>query len=451
MLSTELWTATCRFLNKKDLAQLSCTSSKLLDAARPVLYRSVHLHTHEVVEIHFITEWQTEVETSSWLDLGALSNLAHLRSMSMTASPFQTTEEQQSFLKIINRSCPLLKEFAYRQCRYASPPFLPSPHPTSFPSDNFEIYGLEKLTWDDNACFSAAQPQLRSLVNASLPTISHMALPSPLDDFGVMEAITFYQEFRLPCLKTFAIGDWVNFKGGAGPVALVEFLIAHPTIQVLSLDWEDTSEYTPELSSSAVTWNMLPNLRNMHCHVFNILVLLRGGVRALANLTKLSVGHGLHPDAESQMDEMFEELNSIGGLPYLKTLHFDPGESCCDPQKIHRWILQWSKICPGLTKWSGTLPDMELDELISDFIHFSGLTRVGLAYTAAPRGVDDIIKIATQLSSLNKITIQPSGKFNIRRITYHVQRNDHGTVSQLIIRKYNLYNHQVTTIYHNLV
>jgi hypothetical protein len=181
-------------------------------------------------------------------------------------------------------------------------------------------------------------------MRASLQTISHLTLPSAIDDFGVADAITFYRQFRFPQLKSFGIGDWVDFNGEEGPVALVEFLIAHPTIQDLSLDWEDTSEYTPELSESAAIPNMLSNLRSLHCHVFNMLVMLRRGVRALACLEKLSVGHGLHPEAETQMDEMLKRLISNGGLPSLKSLLFDPGESCSDLQKTEQWISQWSQI-----------------------------------------------------------------------------------------------------------
>lgn len=169
MLPPELWSIVCHFLDKKDLVRVACTSSQLSTAARSVLYRSINLHSNKdglqatfdliksdislarkVIEIQIFTERWTEGEETTWLDLTAFSNLAQLQSMMMTGSPFGTAVEQDTFLEIVAKSCPLLKEFRYRRGRYPSPQFFFNRHPNNFPSDNFKICGLGKLIWDDD-------------------------------------------------------------------------------------------------------------------------------------------------------------------------------------------------------------------------------------------------------------------------------------------------------------
>jgi hypothetical protein len=168
-IPSKLWSIVFRFLDRRDLARVACTSSQLSSAARPILYQSVHLRSNKdgvqdtfglikadsslasnITEIHLSTEWKEDSEEKAWLSLSAFSNLPHLRFMTMTGSPFQTAEEQESFFEIVAKCCPRLREFTYRQGRYPSPPFLPTPHPTKFPSINFQISGIERLVWDDN-------------------------------------------------------------------------------------------------------------------------------------------------------------------------------------------------------------------------------------------------------------------------------------------------------------
>jgi hypothetical protein len=161
----DVWHCIISLSDRRDIAVLTRVSRSFLDLARPILYRAVALQSSSpaVKETFYLLErdrslagnveeltlsaffFQVRV-TEPWINKDALSGMRCLTSLKFTWVPFCTEWEQQEFVNVVSKSCPLLTEFRYKGND------LPE---SRFPSGQFEIAGLKRLTWDEGRCYEA--------------------------------------------------------------------------------------------------------------------------------------------------------------------------------------------------------------------------------------------------------------------------------------------------------
>lgn len=379
VIPVDVWSHITSWSTPQDLAQLMLVSQSFLDIFRPILYRSLILRNNKdtvwdtfnllnrdnslakrVTKLHLITV--TRLKGSTWVDFGAIARMTHLRSLQITAPPFYTDKEQQKFVRLVSRSCRLLREFTYRDSTLRA----------RFPSRWFPIAGIERFRWyssmyssiisvsltiivaTESSDFSDAVSPCTALscISASLLSITHLILLTDIN-YGREVALPLF-ECRFPRLTFLHLGDWVRDDSNS---AMTEFIIAHPLIDYLSLAfnqvYSDLEDASVEFSESIVRHDMLPCLRTFRGAAKNVLILARQGVRSLHMLSGLFVCATTFSqviDPDESIDRMFWELGIFGGLPSLKEFHFVAGR--CVEDKLKKWTAVLAKICPVLERLS---------------------------------------------------------------------------------------------------
>jgi hypothetical protein len=155
----DVWHCIISLSDRRDITVLTRISRSFLSIARPILYRTVVLHSEkEAVKDTFdllkrdrliageITELCLITTTNPWIDIDALIGMKCLKSLKLTSPPFRTEWEQQEFISAVTKSCPLLTGFSYHGYDRFE---------LQFPSERLEIAGLERLTWNEKRCYDA--------------------------------------------------------------------------------------------------------------------------------------------------------------------------------------------------------------------------------------------------------------------------------------------------------
>lgn len=156
----EVWLEIMRMIdNPNTLAQLALTSSTFLPLARSILYRSIHLHRDSSmgtmldtvnllkrdINLAAVVErirFRYDDEPCIVFDL--LRGLPRIKAITLIESSFIGDAGLVPFVKIVQESCPLLKEF-----RYERPQHRKQGRQRPFHPGSLILSGLEKISWAD--------------------------------------------------------------------------------------------------------------------------------------------------------------------------------------------------------------------------------------------------------------------------------------------------------------
>ncbi|KAL0953382.1 hypothetical protein HGRIS_004621 [Hohenbuehelia grisea] len=374
-LTPELTATVLHSLSQVDLACVALVSKSFLVIARPILYQSITLYQGSIfvkdtfqlltsdrplalqcTRLHLHTEHQMTGPT--WLDFDALRQLTHLQDLQLDGCPFYTEIEQQEFVDLSAQSWTRLSELVY----WHGTMRLGSNMHTMFPGQSFRICGLKKIIWHEAGCFSHSAAM--SLIIANSPTLCELKLPLHFDDFAC-DASSQLWSLSFPRLEIFHLGYPLDPGDHDIDVQLTIFLVAHPSIRDLALGFASDDEWSISLSSDNLTVDMLPHLRALHANVNVLTSILRAGVEFTCTLEELSTGDGLVPFPDEDLSSFIDALESAGGLPQLKVMRFEPGESLGDHRdRLKDAIACMAKLCPALEVLSGSLPSMSTNAIV---------------------------------------------------------------------------------------
>ena len=147
----EILIAIFSLLPPRDLPSVIRLAKNFLGIGQSLLYQSVDLRSDDphiqytVLLLQQDSELRKNIKhatlttrqshTPQWIPANFLDGWNSLRSLKVIGVPFRTQEDQQNFRGTLMRSCTSLANFVYE------------PGVDAFPGPNFEISGLERLSW----------------------------------------------------------------------------------------------------------------------------------------------------------------------------------------------------------------------------------------------------------------------------------------------------------------
>ena len=286
--------------------------------------------------------------------------------------PFYTAQDQEVFRDSVVSPCTSLEHFTYRLG--ADP----------FPGLDFGIASLKRLSWQTEqeskwpivtilATFklslriaqASLEIQTISVMRSSMETLTHISFTGHLSLFHP----TCYYDFldlKFPLLTSLELGSLFNAASQErSDTAITQFIIAHPSINHLSLGKLDIGPTSFQLDGNRLAEDSLPNLRSFEGFPINITLMVQCNVRSLLGLTALSLFSDLNDQSLAEMFETVKtRLGSFGGghFPCVRNLRFEFHTDLSHRMKTHlsnithrKWVDGFSEICPAVVNWYGRL------------------------------------------------------------------------------------------------
>ncbi|KAF8647555.1 hypothetical protein AX16_006627 [Volvariella volvacea WC 439] len=367
LLPSDVWLEVASQLGRNDLNRLCTTSRSFLYMFRPALYRKVELRysnplTPEtcallardadlalsVREICFVTD-EVVKGGSTWLPLIALRRMAQLRKLKIFNDPFEKEQEKHDFFDIVPIFCKSLCGFELRATK---------PFKLSLP-----LAKLESISWDTSSEHispitftpSLIQHFYRSIQARLSDSPHHLSPHPPLNIHPRVHRRSslrrnFFQ-LSFPSLQHLRIGSTT----GRLADHLTRFLINHPSIIDLHLDFPTNDFVSTDLLAALMHTDMIPNLKRLHAHGRNVTTLLQKGVASMQNLEYLTFGYNLN-----DLNDTLYELEALAALleqevvfPNLRHLELAIGDMLLkEPEEIARCLTALGKAAPKVVHLS---------------------------------------------------------------------------------------------------
>ncbi|KAJ7628085.1 hypothetical protein B0H17DRAFT_1150743, partial [Mycena rosella] len=341
-------------LSPRDLASVCLTSSRALQVARTLLYRSV--------KIVLVSDFQSSAAsfqtlqllapTPTWLaltvTLDAFTNLTSLKCLNLLGGIFAgeaiSEEAKDAFVDA-------LADLPLEKLNIRTYGFFNFLGLSATQLERFK--NLKNLEWRPDAPDHGNYAPLWSLLSSSASSLTSLSLP-----FGTDSEAAHHDLFtmRFPRLQSLILGNWsLDIQT---PSDFNSFIIAHSdTLEHLDLGYCNYDEYNLSFADDGTfTPNTLHRLREFRGHTDCVLLMAKSRMTCLASsLTKLTVGPGGVDSPTWEVRGMFDVLRASGGLGALKELDLDLQEwEEREREDIKEVVAACAQVCPSLEIWSGT-------------------------------------------------------------------------------------------------